>query len=79
LINEIEAGSLADKFGMEMGDIFCRQTEEGWVVTDSTDQLDIGLQLEDKSYALDVIRIQINTRNNDAEQDSLKAAASDDA
>ncbi len=79
MINDIEAGSLADKFGMEMGDIFCGQTEEGWVVTDSTDQLDIGRQLEDKSYALDVIRIQINTRNNDAEEDSLKAAASDDA
>jgi hypothetical protein len=63
---------------MEMGDIFCRQTEEGWVVTDRTDKLDIGRQLEDKCYALDVIRIHINTPKNEAEQDSLKTAASDD-
>lgn len=79
MINDIEAGSLADKYGMDTGDIFCRQTEKGWVVTDSTDQLDIGRQLEDKSYALDVIRIHTNTPNNDIEQDVLEAATGDDA
>ena len=54
--------------------------ENGWSVSDSIHQLDIGRQLDDRSYALDVIRIHINTTNNDAEQDNnLEAATSDDA
>jgi hypothetical protein len=64
---------------MDMGGIFCRQTEEnGWVVTDNIDKFDIGRHLDDKSYALNVICIHINSQDNDAEQDALEAAGSDD-
>jgi hypothetical protein len=76
MVLQLEVLSLAmPKYGVDMDDIFCRQAEEnGWAVTDSIDQLDIGQQLDDRSYALDVICIHINTTNNDAEQDTLEAA-----